>query len=313
MKREWAARGAARGGAATHAALVVVQIAFASQAVEGKIAMMPAAAGGEGVAPEAVAMARMIGAAVFFQLFARGTRTLVPASGKDHAWLAVLSVLGIALNQALFLLGLRVTTPMSAALLGITIPVMTAGLAIAFRQERASARTGIGLLLAASGVVWLTGVRSVDRGAVIIAINCLSYSSYIVLSRGIIRKLGAVTVITWAFTWAMLLFAPFGLLPLARSLPTWSPRAFWLIGYIVAVPTIVAYLFNAWALGRSNASLVTVYIYVQPVITAVLAWVQLGQTLSAKLLIASGFIACGVGIVATRRAIPVTLPDAATE
>ncbi len=285
----------------THAALLVVQVAFASQAVESKIAMAARAEGGEEIAPEAVAMARMLGAALFFQLFARVTGQLRQTTPKDHARLAVLSVLGIALNQALFLIGLRVTTPMSAALLGIPIPVMTAGLAIAFRQERPSLRTGLGLFLAAGGVVWLTGVRSVDRGAVIIALNCLSYSLYIVLSRRTIQRLGAVTVITWAFTWAVVLFAPFGARPLVASLPTWTPRAGVLVAYIVLVPTIVAYLANAWALGRSTPSLVTAYIYLQPILTAVLAWVQLGQTLGRRLVVAGAFIALGVAIVATRK------------
>src|SRR5690349_6932078 len=90
---------------ATHAALMVVQVAFASQAVEGKIAMLPRVEGGEEIAPFAVAMGRMLGAALIFQLFARSTGLLRPVTGRDHLWLALLSVLGIALNQTLFLIG----------------------------------------------------------------------------------------------------------------------------------------------------------------------------------------------------------------
>jgi drug/metabolite transporter (DMT)-like permease len=295
---------AARGGWTTHAALLVVQVAFASQAVESKLAMMDRAAGGEGIAPEALAMARMVGAALFFQVFARATGKLVPTSWREQAWLAVLSVLGIALNQALFLAGLRLTTPTAAALLSITIPVGTAVLAILFRQERPSFRTWLGLALAASGVVWLTGItgtHGVDKGALIIALNSLSYASYIVLSRGVIQRLGAVTVVTWAFTWAVPLFAPFGAPSLLANAAVYTSRGWWLIGYIVLVPTIVAYLLNAWALGRSNPSLVTVYIFLQPILAASLAWVQLGQALSSRLVFASVFIACGVAVVATRK------------
>ncbi len=291
-----------RGGYTTHAALLVVQVAFASQAVEGKLAMMPLAEGGEAVRPEALAMVRMLAAALFFQLFARATGQLVATSRRDHLGLVGLGILGIALNQALFLIGLQYTTAMAASLLGISIPVITAGLAVAFRQERPSLRTALGIVLAASGVVWLVGVRSVDRGAIIIAVNCVSYSAYIILSRGTIQRLGAVTVITWIFAWAALLFAPFGMPVLLATMGAFSPRAWMLLAYIVVVPTIVAYLFNAWALGRSSASLVTVYIYSQPVLTAILAWVQLGQSLSGKLLVSAAFIAAGVGVVATRRA-----------
>jgi hypothetical protein len=50
-----------------HAALLVVQITFASQSVEGKIAMASRVGGGEEISPLALAMVRMFGAAVFFQ------------------------------------------------------------------------------------------------------------------------------------------------------------------------------------------------------------------------------------------------------
>ena len=46
-----------RGAWATHAALVVVQFAFASQAVEAKIAMSPRPSGGEAIAPAAASSA----------------------------------------------------------------------------------------------------------------------------------------------------------------------------------------------------------------------------------------------------------------
>jgi len=297
-----------KGVWATHAALLVVQLAFASQAVEAKIAMAPRAQGGEALSPWAVAMARMLGAALFFQLLTRAMRWLVATSGRDQWQLAGLSILGIALNQTLFLVGMRMRSPLSAALLSVTIPVLSAGMAVMVGQERASARLGVGIAIALGGVVWLTGVRSVDRGALVVLLNCLSYSAYIVYSRGIIRRLGALTVITWVFTWGAVLFAPLGAAALASGMVTWTPRAWGFMTYIVLVPTILAYLCNAWALGRSSATLVTIYIYLQPLITAVLAWVQLRQRLTVEMIQAGTLIVIGVSIVATRRGAPAAQP-----
>jgi drug/metabolite transporter (DMT)-like permease len=286
---------------ATHAALLIVQLAFASQAVEGKIAMAAKEAGGEALAPQALAMARMVGAALFFQALTRVARWLRPTTWRDQGALALLSVLGISLNQTLFLIGLQTTSPMSAALLGVTIPVFSAALAVIARQERGSLRLALGIAVAMSGVLWLTGIHAVDRGAVIVLANCVSYSSYIVFSRRIIQRLGAVTVITWLFTWGAVLFAPIGVPALLAGAATWSARGWAFCGYIVIVPTIVAYLANAWALGRSSASLVTVYIYMQPLLTAVLAWVQLRQAPTGQMLGSAVLIVAGVSIVASRR------------
>ncbi len=279
-----------------------MQLAFASQAVEGKIAMAARSAGGEAVPPQALAMARMAGAATFFQLVTRSglAARLSPTTWKDQGQLAVLSVLGIALNQTLFLIGLRVTSPMSAALLGVTIPVLSAALAVVVGQERGSVRLAAGIVVAMSGVLWLTGIHSVDRGAVIVLLNCVSYSSYIVFSRRIVQRLGAVTVVTWLFTWGALLFAPLGAPVLVAAIPSLTPRGWGFVAYILLVPTILAYLCNAWALGRSSATLVTVYIYVQPLITALLAWLQLHQVPTSNMLGAAVLIVIGVTLVALR-------------
>jgi drug/metabolite transporter (DMT)-like permease len=291
----------ALGAWATHAALFVVQLAFASQAVEAKIAMAPRDLGGEGISPWAVAMARMSGAAIFFQVLTRAAGVLTKTTWRDQLQVAWLSILGIALNQTLFLLGLRMTSPMSAALISVTIPVLAAAMAVIVGQERASARLAIGIAIALSGVVWLTGVHAVDRGALIVLANCLSYAAYIVFSRATIRRLGALTVIAWLFTWAAFLFAPLGAAPLALGMATWTARGWGFVAYIVLVPTIVAYLANAWALGRSSATLVTVYIYLQPLMTAVLAWLQLRQRPTLDMMLSGVLIVLGVSLVATRR------------
>lgn len=283
-----------------HVSLWIVQIAFASQAVEGKLAMSDLAKGGGGVDPVALAMTRMAGAAVFFVLFTRLRGVLAKTSARDKLVLAGLSLLGISLNQTLFLVGLRQTSPTAAALLSVTIPVFTAAIAVMLHVERASVPLVSGLALAVVGVLVLTGVRAIDRGAAIVTVNSVCYSSYIVLARRIIQRLGALTVVTWIFAFGALTFAPLGVPALVANAPHWNERSVVLVAYIVVVPTIVAYACNAWALGRSTPSLVTIYISVQPLLAALLAWVQLGTPVTTRLVVAAAFILAGVAVVVTR-------------
>lgn len=283
-----------------HVSLWIVQVAFASQAVEGKVAMADLAAGGGGISPVALAMTRMIGAAVFFVLFTSARGVLRKTTAREKLAIAGLSVLGITLNQTLFLIGLRQTSSTAAALLSVTIPVFTAAIAAVMRIERLTTVLALGLALAVVGVLCLTGVRSIDRGAAIVTLNSLSYSSYLVLSRKLIQKLGALTVVTWIFVFGALSFAPIGVPQIVANAPHWTARSWAFVAYIVAVPTIVAYLFNAWALGRSTPSLVTIYVSVQPLIAALLGWVQLGTPLTQRLLVAAAFILAGVALVVTR-------------
>ncbi len=289
------------GAWATHFALILVQIAFASQVVEGKIAMRSRVDGGEGIAPSALAMARMIGGTLFFLTLHFTKRDRPKLIWRDHGTLAILAVLGIALNQTLFLIGLRITSPMGASLLSVTIPVSTAAIAVLAKKERASLRLGLGLSVAVAGVLFLTGVRDFDRGAVLVALNSLSYATYLVYSRGIIQRLGPITVVAFIFFWGAIEFSPIGLPTLAHEMPQFTARGWLLVSYIILMPTIVAYFCNAWALGRSSASLVTIYIYLQPILAAILQYVQLGQQVSGRLAIAAVLIVIGVGVAATRR------------
>ena len=247
-------------------------------------------------------MARIVGAAVFFQVVARLGRQRLSMPWRDHARMAGPAMLGIVLNQTLFLLGLRVTTSFAAALLGATIPVFTATLAIAFGVERASARTVVGLALALGGVLWLTGIGRIDVGALVIAVNCLSYAFYIVLSRSTVQRLGAVPFVTWIFAWGAVLLAPLGGWPLVHGMAEWGPRGWVLAGFMVVVPTISWRTWRTHGLwGVSSPTLVTVYIYLQPLLAAALQWVQLGERVASRALGAAAFILAGVTVVATRR------------
>ncbi len=262
--------------------------------------MRDVAGGGGGIDPVALAMTRMAGAAIFFLIFTRLRGALAKTTTRDKLQIAGLSVIGISLNQTLFLVGLRQTSPTAAALLSVTIPVFTAAIAVAMRIERATAMLAVGLGLASVGVVWLTGIHAIDRGAAIVTVNSLCYSLYLVLSRRVIQRLGALTVVTWLFVFGAISFAPLGLPALASNVGAWNAKSIALDAYIVIVPTIVAYSFNAYALGRSTPSLVSIYVCMQPVLAALLAWVQLGQALTARLVVAAAFIVAGVGIVVTR-------------
>jgi len=276
-----------------------VQLAFASGAIAGKLAL-----NGQGVDATGLAFLRALGGAVAFQL-ARvvvvGRATPQKISRRDHGRLALYAVLGVAINQAFFLHGLRRATATSATLLAATIPVFTAGVAVFARQETITRRTAIGLALASAGVLTLTGVRDVSVGNLLVTINSLAYATYLVGVRPLLRKYGALTAIAWVFTYGALIMAPFGLVPLLSDAPRWSTRATELVLFYLAVPTIYAYLANAWALSHAKPSVVAGYVYLQPVMVALTAWAVLGERLTPRLAFAAAAILAGLGVILTRR------------
>jgi len=50
--------------------------------------------------------------------------------------------------------------------------------------------------------------------------------------------------------------------------------------------------------------MVTIYIYLQPLLAALLQWVQMREPLSRRALLASGLILAGVAVVSSRARLP---------
>jgi drug/metabolite transporter (DMT)-like permease len=280
-----------------HIALLAVQFAFASLAVEGKVAMGP----GFRVDPTALAMARIAGSAVVFVALAWMSTGERVKAAADIGKLAALSLLGIVINQLLFLRGLRETSPLSATVMVGTIPVFAAAASVVFGRERAGYRTAGGLGLSVLGIAVLARFHLPAGGDLLVLINALSYGIYLALAQPIVQRLGALRAMAWVFAMGALMLMPWGATALVRDAQQWSAGAWALVLFIVAVPTVLAYLGNTWALARVAPSQVAVYIYLQPLIVAALARIQLGHPVEPRVAVAGVLILAGVTLVATRR------------
>ncbi len=299
-----------RSDASLHVVLVLVQIAFGSLAVEGKLAMSPA----YGVSPRALAMSRILGGAVAFASVSAARRARGGASPKavrsvrDVAELAALALFGIVLNQALFLAGLRKTSPVSATLLVATIPVFIAIVAAVSGRDRLTPRGLAGVALAILGIAAITGFALPASGDLLVLLNSLSYAVYVVFAKGPLARHGTATVVAWVFGLGAVLFAPFGGPALIREAPGWSAGAIGLVAFVVLVPTVFAYGLNAWALRRATPTLVAVYVYLQPLVVTALAWAQLGPRVERPTVGGGLLVLAGVTVVATGKKAVTVVP-----
>jgi drug/metabolite transporter (DMT)-like permease len=290
-----------RGSAAApHLALIAVQIMFGTWPIVGKIVLHTIPSAG-------LVGLRVAGASLAFMLIGGMTGGVGRIRKEDWPLLVVSSLLGLILNQWLFVRGLSLTTAINATLLSTTIPVFTLLVGMLLRTDRATLRRLVGIALAASGVIYLIGptrseFSSLTRaGDLLIVINSVCYGAYIAVSKDLVKRYSALTVITWTFIVACVATVPVGVFSLSRiSLADITVGVWIKILFIILVPTVGAYYLNAWALARVPPSTVAVYIYLQPLIAFVLAPLVLGERLSWRAAIASLFIFAGV-LVVTRR------------
>jgi drug/metabolite transporter (DMT)-like permease len=287
--------------AAPHLALIAVQVLFATWPIVGKIALST-------VPSVALVAFRVAGAALALLILGRLSGTLQTIETGDWPLLIVSSMLGLVLNQLLFTKGLSLTTAINATLLSTTIPVFTLLVGVVLGTDRATLRRLLGIALAAAGVLYLIGpgraqFSSATRtGDLLIVSNSLCYGAYIAVSKDLMKRYNALSVITWIFVAGCVVTVPAGAVSLAHiSLGSISWRVWLAILYIIGLPTAGAYYLNGWALARVPPSTVAVYVYLQPLIAFVVAPIILGESLSVQAVVASLLIFAGVLVVTRRR------------
>jgi drug/metabolite transporter (DMT)-like permease len=271
--------------------LAVVQLFFASLAVAGKIALRE-------MGSTALVLARVGGAALIFFVLHRLTTNEKIRERRDYLLLALFSVLGVSLNQLLYLAGLERTTATMAQMFIVAGPAVTLGLGILRGSEKGTPLKWVGIILAAGGALTLVAtVPAGNRlGNMLILVNVVIYSMYLVLARGIVQRYHPLTVITWIFGFGALALIPIGAVPLMRVLPTLSTDAWLAIAWIIALPTVAAYYLNVWALIHVESSTVSTFVYLQPVLTALMAAAILGERPSARIIPSALLIAAGVAV-----------------
>lgn len=284
-----------------HVALISVQLMFGTWPILGKVVLRV-------MSSNALVGFRVVGAAIALLFLRRQSGEFRKMSKRDIAILVLCSMLGVILNQFLFVKGLSLTTVINATLLSTTIPVFTLVVSILLGFDRVSLRRIIGILLATAGVVYLVDPLRADfsaqtrAGNLLIIINSLLYATYIAISKDIFRRYGALNVITWIFAIAAIVTLPISAYSLSQTgLQNVTAEVWLAVAYIIIVPTVMAYYLNAWALTRVLPSTVASYIYLQPLIAFGLAPFVLGERFNSRVIIASTLIFAGVGVVVKRR------------
>jgi drug/metabolite transporter (DMT)-like permease len=250
---------------------------------------------------------RLVGATIVFLVIQRNVASVLRMPRRDITLVVISSLIGVVGNQFLYVKGLSLSTVINATLISTAIPVFALIISMFFGYDRLSGRRALGIILAASGVVYLVNplrasvTSETTFGNLLMVTSSFLYGAYIVLSKDLFERYGALNVITWIFLVGSVLAAPIGAYSLTNeNLERISPAIWLAVGFIILLPTVGAYYLNGWALTKVTPSVVAVYIYLQPLIAFGLAPVLLGESWNWRTVVASLMIFTGVAIV-TRR------------
>jgi drug/metabolite transporter (DMT)-like permease len=222
---------------------------------------------------------RVIGACVLFWIVAF-RRISVP--DKSDWWRFVLcAITGVATNQLLFFNGLSLTSPVNASIIMTSNPILVMIIsAIALKQRITLLKTG-GILLGAAGAITLLWLSSFDvtkqssvKGDVFILVNSISWAFYLVLIKPLMHKYHPLMITAWVFLIGIALVFPFGGMGV-KSI-NWEMLSNWQwfsVIYVIVATTFLTYLFNMIGVHRLSPTVASSYIYFQPMLAGVFAFV----------------------------------------
>jgi len=228
-----------------------------------------------------------------------------PVSRKDLLFLFGCSFFGVVINQTLFLVGLDLTSPINSSIILSTNPIFAFAFAAMILKERISFLKGSGLAIGLSGVLMLilqNGTPSLGSttfmGDIYTLVNTISWAFYTVIIKRMLEKYHPITVMKWTFFFGMFTNIPVGYHQ--WSTMDWTSISLngWLgIGFVVVFATFFGYLLISFGLRRLSPTIVSIYIYMQPVIAAYIATMIGQDKITLVMVISALLIFTGVFVV----------------
>lgn len=224
---------------------------------------------------------------------------------KDFFQFILCAVFGIAINQMFFFMGLKYTTPINASLIMLTTPILVLIISAIIIKEKITPIKTLGIALGAIGAIMLVAYgKSVSfhknqlMGDMMVMVNAISYGIYLVLVKKLMTRYHPITVVKWVFTFGIFMVFPFGINDfMTVEWNTFSPLIWWAVLYVLIGATFLTYLFNAYALSMVNPSVVSIYMYLQPVFAAIFALMMGKDEINAFKIFAGIIIFFGVYLV----------------
>ncbi|MFI2713535.1 DMT family transporter [Micromonospora sp. NPDC018662] len=293
------------------AALCLLSAAcFGAMAVFGKLAY------DAGVSPTALLLVRFGLAAVLLGLVLLtrpGLRGATPGDtgdrgpatrrGRTTAIALGLGAVGYATQASLFFSALELMDASLLALILYTYPVMVTVAAVLLGRDRLTPRRGAALVAASGGTLLvLLGAGSTGfhpLGALLAVASAVTYTVYILVSDTVVHRLAPVALSALVMTGAAGTLGGRALVTGGVDLSFGWRGWFWLAA-IAVISTVVAMLAFFAGLKRTGPSTAAILSTFEPVVTAALATLALGEALTLAQLAGGALVLSSVAVLELR-------------
>lgn len=193
----------------------------------------------------------------------------------------------------------------AASLIIATIPIFVVIFATIFLKEMMQKIAIVGIVISLIGVVILTifGKDSVNieinyiYGALAVLVAALMGALYTVAGKKLLRRYTALSLTIYAMLLGNIGLIPFINSSLLKEISVMPIEGFLAVIFLGLFSTVIGYVFWFEMLNMKSASELSVYLYLIPVLTTLISFIVLGETVNIFFVIGGVMILAGVYIV----------------
>ena len=254
--------------------------------------------------PETIISLRLILAIALLFVIAFMQKKDFSLNLKSHSYILLLAIIAV-FHLWIQVTGLKYTTASNTGWIIGMAPIFMALLGLIFFKEKLNRVKILGIVIATTGLLLLVGKgnpANIDliknKGDLLILSSAFTWGIYSMVNKKISLSYSPIMTIFYLFVMMALIIIPFTINQSAinsvinLSLTGWLSIMF--LGFLCSG---VAYVIWAYALREMESAKVGAYLYIEPFVTIVTAWIFLKEEITLFMILSGLVITLGVFLV----------------
>ncbi|MCF8261549.1 MAG: DMT family transporter [Melioribacteraceae bacterium] len=256
------------------------------------------------LAPTAIIYLRLGFGALTLALIALYTKRKFTIKGNDLLGIFVLSLIAI-LHLTIQVIGINFTSASNTGwIIGLS-PIFMVFLGILFFKEKINFIQSIGILIALIGLLLLVGkgdITAIDliknKGDLLVLGSAFTWAVYSFAGKKVTLNYPPLMTILYQFLMMVVLLSPFVInAENIIAVKTLSYNGWAAILFLGIFCSGIAYVFWASAMKQMNSTRVGAFLYLEPFVTVVAAWLILSEQVTLIMILSGIAILLGVYLV----------------
>ena len=254
--------------------------------------------------PETIILMRLLLAIIFLLTIALIQKRDFAFNLKGHSYIFLLAIIAV-FHLWIQVTGLKFTTASNTGWIIGTAPIFMAVLGLVFFKEKLNALKIAGIVIATFGLLMLVGkgdITNIDlirnKGDLLVLSSAFTWGIYSMINKKISLNYSPVMTILYLFIMMAIIIIPFTINDtVVNSLLNLSGVGWISILFLGLLCSGVSYVIWAYALREMESAKVGAFLYFEPFVTVIAAWIFLREDITLFMILSGLIITAGVYLV----------------